>query len=177
MLSQAALPIYCNSPSSFLSFPRFPFSSARISFLNQIYMGFCGPSLSFSLFALKHPLMFSSTTVTAFNLDISKTEALSFSLSLQQKCLNCTHAVRLIHMLECVCVTLPLFKNVRRSSISWSILMPWGTAQNHTIHIVSSQLQSLCVCVCVQYSTYVSFGVCLGVDTPLLDCSCVYKDK
>ncbi len=51
VLSEAALPIYCNSPSCFLSFPHFPFSSPCISFLNQIYMGFCRPS-SFTLFQI-----------------------------------------------------------------------------------------------------------------------------
>lgn len=70
---RTALPIYCNSPSSFFPFPHFPFSSPCISFLNQIYMGFCRtPCLSLFSLSFKHSLMFSSTTVTAFYLDISK---------------------------------------------------------------------------------------------------------
>lgn len=68
------------------------------------------------------------------------------ALSLQEKCLNCTHDVGLIHGLECVCVcvfvTLPLLKNVCRPSISWSILVPWGVAQTHTIHIVCALLST-----------------------------------
>lgn len=68
------------------------------------------------------------------------------ALSLQEKCLNCTHDVGLIHVLDCVCVcvfvTLPLLKNVCRPSISWSILVPWGVAQTHTIHIVCALLST-----------------------------------
>lgn len=128
----------------------FPFSSACISFLNQIYMGFCRPpSLSLSF---KHSLMFSSTTVTAFYLDISK--ARSF---LSKKNVSIVHMVLDLFMClsVCVCVIPCLYSRMCVGlSIScgkYSDAFRRCSESHHSyyLHAVVNFNNHLCVYVCI----------------------------